>query len=183
MSDALKATSLCPGCKKEAPRWESRVRDGHELWLAICPACGWVGSYDATRQAVAEDPLTSYLGDEPLRQESPPWVRLYQVSMQAPWNYVWRCQPGGCRECDRGVVFESGCRSRPDFEASWSLCLACGYAHVRYLNPQWGSLAEMGGSQWTPPCPPIKKLRRTIFSRPRPKLVSIPVNFDEREEE
>jgi hypothetical protein len=84
------ARTNCGAC--ELPlRWEPiEDRRGGERWLAVC-SCGMPWVFFPGRPGLRpRDPLRAALLSEAAPAESPPWIRLFQLSSRHPWWLPWR---------------------------------------------------------------------------------------------
>jgi hypothetical protein len=148
-------------------RWES-LRDGPaERWLGACDECGWMTTFlPDIPDCIPSNPLAAFLlgpGKAP-RPQSPPWIRLFRIAGDAPWNVNWLYCPLACDGCGAQVTFQANTYPRPHVVARCLLCLACGRASVEYLRPGT-PLHEtpVVGEAWAPPCPAVARLREAVF--------------------
>ena len=148
-------------------RWEA-VRDGQdERWLGLCEECGWMTTFlPDVPDCIPSNPLATFLlgpGKVP-RPQSPPWIRLFRMAGEVPWNVNWRYCPLACDGCGAHVTFQANTYPRFQVVARCLLCLACGRASVEYMRPGT-TLHEspVVGEVWTPPCPAVARLREAVF--------------------
>jgi hypothetical protein len=116
-----------------------------------------------------DDPLAAALGvGRKSAGGSPPWIRLFQLSSGYPWWLPWRHVGRGCRGCRQRVTFAVWTRPRADRCAYSALCLACGRATSEYVSTADPGMSEasLSGSEWSPPCVAVARLRRAVFSPP-----------------
>jgi hypothetical protein len=158
----------CGGCGL-ALRWEQIAGDAPERWLAIC-SCGMPWAFLPGRPDHApDDALTAALGVGRRRAGgSPPWIRVFQLSSGYPWWLHWRHVARGCPGCAQRVRFAVWTRPRRDRCAYLTLCLACGRATSEYVCTTNRDMSEapLSGSQWSPPCVAVARLRRAVFAAP-----------------
>jgi hypothetical protein len=163
------ARTNCGAC--ELPlRWEP-IDDsrGGERWLAVC-ACGmpWVFFPGRPGHRPA-DPLRAALGaGRPPAEDTPPWIRLFQLSSRHPWWLPWRHVPRACA-CGQRVTFAVWTMPAADRRAYSQLCLACGRATSEHVRPGTDLReAPVTGDEWSPPCVAVARLRRAVFYGPYP---------------
>jgi hypothetical protein len=160
--------SCCGECGV-ALRWERLGGAGAERWLAVC-ACGMPWAFFPGRSDYVPDaPLAEALGGSRMhRRSSPPWIRLFQLTSGFPWWLPWRHVGGGCPRCGQRVTFAVWTRPRADRCAYSALCLACGRATSEYVSATNRGMSEasLSGSEWSPPCVAVARLRRAVFSPP-----------------
>jgi len=151
----------------EKLRWEA-LRDGHdERWLGLCEECGSMTTFlPDVPDCIPSNPLAAFLlgpGKAP-RPQSPPWIRLFRIAGQIPWNVNWLYCPLACDGCGAQVTFQANTHPRPQVIARCLLCLACGRAAVEYLRTRT-TLHEtpVVGNAWSPPCPAVARLREAVF--------------------
>jgi hypothetical protein len=158
-----------PNCGKcELPlRWEQiEDRRGRgERWLAIC-ACGmpWV-FFPGRPDYEPENPLgAALLAAAAPAGPSPPWIRLFQLSSGHPWWLPWRHVSVACAGCRQRVTFAVWTHLPPERWARSALCLACGRATSENVRTD-SELREapVSGSEWSPPCVAVARLRRAVF--------------------
>jgi hypothetical protein len=112
-----------------------------------------------------DDPVTAFLGLQELKAVTPPWIRVFRLSQQAPWSVQWEHDPARCQACGAAVVFATSERL-PSVTRLHDMCLNCGHVEVEYKRPLTGRiLGCLSGSDWSPPCPAVQKLRRAIFNQ------------------
>ena len=119
---------------------------------------------------VPDDPLAEALGaGRTNRRASPPWIRLFQQTSGHPWWLPWRHDGRGCPGCGQRVTFAVWTRPRADRCAYSALCLACGRATSEYVSATNRGMSEasLSGSEWSPPCVAVARLRRAVFSPPQ----------------
>lgn len=158
-------TNTCASCGGR-PQWESLIEGDAERWLSVC-RCGRMQAFLSDAPGLQpEDPLTAFLVGlgRNILPTSPPWIRCFLRSVEAPNAIRWRYCPGPCPSCHASVSFGLRACPRPNVLAMCTLCLACGYATAAYLQPSRGmSEVPTTGSIWTPPCPVVQRLRDCIF--------------------
>jgi hypothetical protein len=164
----------CQACDG-LPVWESTTDGWGERWLAVC-ACGRIDTFFPDRRHPEEpavDPLTLFLQGHlrARRPATPPWVRLFLQSVEAPSAVSWRHVPAPCSECAAATSFGLLAWPRDSTAAVCTVCLNCGYATSCYSNP-WQGTEEpvLDGSAWAPPCPAVQRLRECVHSI-RPELI------------
>lgn len=115
---------------------------------------------------VPRDPLVVFLlgpGKSP-RPQSPPWIRLFRITGNDPWNVNWIYCPLPCDGCGAYVTFQAQAYPRPQVVARCLLCLGCGQASVEYFRPNTSLYeAPVIGGVWSPPCPAVLRLRDAMF--------------------
>lgn len=134
--------------------WEFTT-DGEERWLGVCD-CGSISLFlpDRPHEAV-DDPLAFYLlGYSELPEQRPPWVRLIHTSREYPFLVEWRHLAGSCEACGCHTVLVG--QGYPH-EPTCTICLACGFASLTYRH------RRLIGTDWSPPCPVIARIRRLAF--------------------
>jgi hypothetical protein len=160
-----------PGCGEcgLALRWEQVAGGRPERWLAVCD-CGMPWAFFPGRPDHApDDPLAAALGDAHASSgNSPPWIRVFQLTSGYPWWLPWRHVAGGCPRCAQHVTFAVWTWPARDRRAYSALCLACGQATSEYLCPTRGHMREapVSGNEWSPSCVAVARLRRAVFSPP-----------------
>ena len=162
MSRQATAPTKCGEC--ELPlRWEQVDDRGGERWLAVC-ACGMPWVFFPGRPGYRpRDPLRVALLSEAAPAESPPWIRLFQLSSRHPWWLPWRHVARPCA-CGQRVTFAVSTSPTPGRSAYSALCLACGQATSEYLRAGTELReAPVCGSEWSPPCVAVARLRRAVF--------------------
>ena len=114
-----------------------------------------------------EDPLSAAFGPA-LPSGRSPWIRVFQLTSGYPWWLPWRHVPGRCPGCRQNVTFAVWTRLTADRDAYSALCLACGLATSEYVRSRGRRLSEspVSGSDWTPACVAVARLRRAVFSLP-----------------
>lgn len=157
---------LAPECGNCGSRtdweWESLVDEsGEERWLSIC-SCGQMAAFLPDQPHVQpKDPLRAYLRglERPIFSETPPWVRLFLQTVQQPnpirWRYVWQ----GCLRCKASIRLGMQAYPRVNVSAACTLCLSCGYVTASYTLPQPVTESVFRGSEWSPACPAVQRLR------------------------
>ena len=166
-----KPASPPPSCREcgLALRWEQIAGDAPERWLAVC-ACGMPWAFFPGRpDHPPDDALAAALGvGHRSAGGSPPWIRLFQLSSGYPWWLPWRHVARGCPGCAQRVTFAVWTRVTADRDAYSALCLACGLATSEYVRSRGRRLSEspVSGSDWTPACVAVARLRRAVFSLP-----------------
>ncbi|MGE5435116.1 MAG: hypothetical protein ACM3S3_10070 [Candidatus Doudnabacteria bacterium] len=148
-------------------RWAQIPGRETKRWFAIC-SCGMPSAYFPLRpEYEPEDPLSEALGPA-LPSSRPPWIRVFQLTSGYPWWLPWRHVPGGCARCRQDVTFAVWTRVSRGRSTHSALCLACGHATSEYLWPLDGRMREAPGcgSDWSPPCVAVARLRRAVFSPP-----------------
>lgn len=164
----------CLGCDG-LPVWESMVDQWGERWLAVC-ACGRIDAFFPDRrhpERQPSDPLTLFLQGHngPRRPVTPPWVRLFLQSVQAPTLSHWRHSPDPCEDCAARTVFGILAWPRAATAGLCTLCLNCGATAASYSNAGTsGSEPTLFGRAWTPPCPAVKRLRECVYAAGRSQL-------------
>jgi hypothetical protein len=157
------ARTNCGAC--ELPlRWEPiEDRRGGERWLAVC-SCGMPWVFFPGRPGLRpRDPLRAALLSEAAPAESPPWIRLFQLSSRHPWWLPWRHVARACA-CGQRVTFAVWTSPDPGRRAHSALCLACGRATSEYVRTDGESReAPVSGGEWSPPCVAVARLRRAVF--------------------
>jgi hypothetical protein len=84
-----------------------------------------------------------------------------------PWWLPWRHLPRCCPGCRQRVTFAVWTTLEGGRTAYSALCLACGHATSEYLWPRDGMReAPVTGSEWSPPCVAVARLRRAVFCPP-----------------
>jgi hypothetical protein len=154
----------CGECKLPL-RWERIEDDRDERWLAIC-ACGMPWAFFPGRPDYEpENPLgAALLAATAPAEASPPWIRLFQLTSGYPWWLPWRHVRSRCPSCVQRVTFAVWTNLGPDRCAYSALCLACGQATSEYVRMD-AELREapVSGSEWSPPCVAVARLRRAVF--------------------
>jgi hypothetical protein len=150
------------------PAWESISDDWGERWLAVC-GCGRIDAFFPDRRhpdQLPADPLTVFLQGHlrPRRPASPPWVRLFLQSVQAPSPALWRHSPEPCNECGSRTVFGVLAWPRRSTAGLCVLCLQCGYTETNYASAGRQSEPNLCGSAWAPPCPAVQRLRACVYA-------------------
>ena len=114
-----------------------------------------------------EDPIAAAFGPA-YAPSRPPWIRVFQLTSGYPWWLPWRHLPRGCPGCRQRVTFAVWTRLAGGRSAYSELCLACGRATSEYLWPKDGRMREapVHGSEWSPPCVAVARLRRAVFFPP-----------------
>jgi hypothetical protein len=160
----------CRQCSHDGLRWHSTGTPSHERWLGMCDRCGWMTAFkigQGTGTLDDEDPLRTFLHPDhqpELKTVTPPWIRLFRLSQQPPWRVWWDHAENPCSVCDASVVFTTS-ESFPSVTCTYSLCLNCGDTSAHYKRPLTGRvLGALSGKEWSPPCPAVLKLRRSIFN-------------------
>jgi hypothetical protein len=151
-----------------ALRWERVAAAPDERWLAVC-ACGMPWAFLPGRpDHPPDDPLAPALGvGRGSAGGSPPWIRLFQLTSGYPWWLPWRHVAIRCG-CGQRVTFAVWTRPRRGRCAYSTLCLACGRATSEYVCATNREMSEapLSGSQWSPPCVAVARLRRAVFADP-----------------
>jgi hypothetical protein len=166
-------SSLCASCGG-SPSWESVLDGWGERWLASC-ACGRVETFFPDRRHPEQqptDPLTLFLQGHlrPRRPATPPWIRLFLLSVGEPYLVRWRHDPAGCPECETAARFGMYAWPRPWTAAICTVCLNCGHTTAAYSNPAAGTQEQaLDGSSWTPACPAVKRLRDCVYRGLQPE--------------
>jgi hypothetical protein len=113
------------------------------------------------------DPLSAAFGPA-LPPGRSPWIRVFQLTCGYPWWRPWRHVPGGCPGCRQDVTFAVWTMLPGDRRAHSTLCLACGHATSEYVwvANRGMSEAPLSGSEWSPPCVAVARLRRLVFCPP-----------------
>jgi hypothetical protein len=162
------APPSCGGCGLPL-RWERVAGVGQERWLAVC-VCGMPRAFLPGRPGyVSDDPLAEALGGRASAGVSPPWIRLFQLTSGYPWWLPWRHLARACPGCRQRVTFAVWTRPRRDRWAYSTLCLACGRAASEYVSPTDRGMSEapLCGTEWSPPCVAVARLRRAVPSHAR----------------
>jgi hypothetical protein len=110
------------------------------------------------------DPLRAALLSAPAATATtPPWIRLFQLSSRHPWWLPWRHVARAC-PCGQRVTFAVWTLPAPGRRAYSALCLACGRATSEYVRAD-AELREapITGTEWSPPCVAVARLRRAVF--------------------
>jgi hypothetical protein len=167
------SSTVGPGQRCQAcgglPVWESTTDGWGERWLAVC-ACGRIDTFFPDRRHPDQppaDPLTLFLQGHlrPRRPATPPWVRLFLQSVEAPSAVSWRHVPAPCPECAAATTFGLLAWPRDSTAAVCTVCLNCGYTTSCYSNPWQGTEESvLDGSAWAPPCPAVQRLRHCVHS-------------------
>lgn len=112
-------------------------------------------------------PLSAALGP-PVEYAHPPWIRVFQLTSGYPWWLPWRHVARSCPGCRQRVTFAVWTRPRRDRCAYSTLCLACGRATSEYVSSANRGMSEapLSGSEWSPPCVAVARLRRAVFAYP-----------------
>jgi hypothetical protein len=131
--------------------------------------CGWFHTYFPDNpEWKPDDPLAAALaGPGRLKEPTPPWLRVFQLTSSFPWWLRWRHIPDTCQSCSQRVSFVVATHVRPGVQALSCLCLACGQATVEYLY--YGREVRetpVSGSEWSPACVAVARLRRAVFGAP-----------------
>jgi hypothetical protein len=161
--------SCCGVCEMEL-EWEQVEAGRGERWLAVC-GCGMPWAFFPTRpDHQPQDPLRLALLGRRTRAkaaDSPPWIRVFQITSRHPWWLPWRHVARRCAGCGQRVTFAVWTRPAPGHRALSVLCLACGRATSEYLY-SGGRVSELpvSGSEWSPPCVAVARLRRAVFYDP-----------------
>jgi hypothetical protein len=116
---------------------------------------------------VPDDPLSEAFGAGRMnRRESPPWIRLFQLTSGYPWWLPWHHVGRGFPGCGQRVTFAVWTRLASERHAYSELCLACGLATSEYVHSRKRHLSEspVSGSEWNPACVAVARLRRAVFS-------------------
>jgi hypothetical protein len=148
--------------------WETYSTHDGQRWLGICADCGCVRGVIVRDEAVESDaPLTDYLGAPHAQAASPPWVRLFRVSSEAPWNVHWKYVSGECARCARGVIFGTSAGAGLLFQIQ--LCLKCGQIRVQQVRAGDGHIyGALVSSRWCPTSGAVRYARRILLDRRRP---------------
>lgn len=160
-----------PDCREcgRPLRWERVADEPEERWLSLC-ACGLPWAFLPGRPGHRTgDPRAEALGAAGAGSGgSPPWIRVFQLTSGYPWWLPWRHVAGGCAGCGRGVTFAVWTRPAPGRCAYSALCLACGQATSEYLRMTGDHMREasVSGSEWSPACVAVARLRRAVFAPP-----------------
>jgi hypothetical protein len=154
----------CPSCG-EPLTWSQTAPEGSGCLLAIC-SCGRPTARFPRRPGhEPDDPIRAAFGS-PHAPARPPWIRLFHATSSHPHWLPWRQVPRPCPSCRQSVTF---CvwTQLPERRTAYSeLCLACGLATSEYLGPRGGMReAPVSGSEWTPPCVAVARLRRAVFAQ------------------
>ncbi len=165
MSKPAMAPTKCGEC--ELPlRWEQLDDRNGERWLAVCP-CGMPWVFFPGRPGYRpRDPLRAALLVEaaPAGPAPPPWIRLFQLSSGYPWWLPWRHVARACPGCRQRVTFAVWTSPTAGRDAYSALCLACGRATSEYARTGTDLReAPVCGSEWSPPCVAVARLRRAVF--------------------
>ncbi len=156
----------CPSCG--APlRWAQMDEGGSCGWLASCSCGRPAARFPRRPEYEPDDPIGEALGP-PCAPGRPPWIRVFQLTSGYPWWLPWRHVPRACPACRQRVTF-SVWTTLPGRRTAYSeLCLACGCATSEHLWPRGGMRqAPVTGSEWSPPCLAVARLRRAVFCPPR----------------
>jgi len=157
----------------------------NERWVSLC-GCGRFHVFFPGRPDwEPDDPLTAALADPGgIRQPTPPWLRLFQLSSGHPWRLPWRHVAVSCEACSQQVTFAVWTFPRFDIRAYSTVCLACGETSVEQVYPGLAqSETAVSGCEWMPPCVAVARLRRAVFTNspvwPQPPLVRPPSADDD----
>jgi hypothetical protein len=164
----------CEACGASM-QWESIDDASGERWLGVCE-CGHLCAFSATEPAKPfADPLRAFLLGpiSDIREPSPPWIRVFDVSRRFPWRADWRHYNGLCPACGQRVVFETGSGVAQRARVYGRLCLACGWTSAERLHAPGVSETPLAGANWAPPCPAVIRLRDGVFARPHPPSPTI----------
>lgn len=147
--------------------WETLRRAEEERWLGVCGDCGWMTVFlPDSPDSTPRDPLRTFLlGTRATHPpDSPPWIRLFRMTLGLPWNINWRHRPLRCGGCETHVTFATCLYPRPHVVAQCMLCLACGRTTVEHIRPD-APLRETPviGERWSPPDVAVTRLRDAIF--------------------
>lgn len=137
--------------------------------MSLCRCGRFHAFFPARPDWEPEDPLVAALAaKEGVREPTPPWLRLFQLSSRAPWWLAWRHAPVSCDQCGQRVAFASWTRPRFSVYSHNILCLVCGYTQVGYVYTDGGKQeTPVAGAEWSPPCVAVARLRRAIFDQQR----------------
>jgi hypothetical protein len=90
--------------------WEVLRDDEDERWLGLCEECGWMTTFlPDVPDCIPSNPLAAFLlgpGKAP-RPQSPPWIRLFRIAGDGPWNVNWLYCPLACHGCGAQVTFQA----------------------------------------------------------------------------
>jgi len=164
----------CEACGAQM-QWES-IDDAYgERWLGICE-CGYLRAFRAAEPAKClADPLRAFLvgPTSEIREPSPPWIRVFDVSRRFPWRADWRHHGGPCPACGQRVTFETGSGVAQRARVYGRLCLACGWTSAERLHGPGISETPLAGTEWAPPCPAVIRLREAVFAQQQPPSATI----------
>jgi hypothetical protein len=118
-------------------------------------------------QPIEDDPLAAFLQVEPLRPTTPPWLRLFRLSHQTAPATRWTHNPEECPRCAASVRMNATFRWRATTRR-FTLCLNCGEVTVTHQEDSRPASPPIAGHQWSPPCLPVKLLRRTLLPQRPP---------------
>lgn len=157
--------STCPKCGLRR-KWESLIDRAtrEERWLTICE-CGHMDALvpGESENVSLEDPLSAYLfgtANPRMQEDAPPWTRLFLRTAQEDRPLRWRYVRQSCPGCfGNGAQLAMMAYPRLDVFGSCSLCLSCGYVTASYSFATRDTMSHLGGADWTPACPAVKRLR------------------------
>ena len=119
-----------------------------------------------------------------MQELTPPWLRLFQLSSSYPWWLPWRHAPARCDQCTQRVAFTVWTRPRVNVHSHNMLCLGCGFTQVGYVYRDGGKRdTPVSGSEWSPPCVAVARLRRAIFDQQHIWAPPAPPTLSDAEEE
>lgn len=150
-------------------RWENLQDSRGERWLGVCQGCRMMVCVPLDDPRVeTKDPLTVFFcgqAEAAFPRPRPPWLRFIRLTAQPPWNVRWDLEASLCEACPRSVSASREAVLNWRHSGSYKICLGCGSVRVRYTDNQHGLvLAELIGSEWTPPGPPVLRLRADVFA-------------------
>jgi hypothetical protein len=131
--------------------------------------CGWFHTYFPDNpEWQPDDPLAAALAEPGrLKEPTPPWLRVFQLSSGFPWWLRWRHIPVECQSCAQCVTFAVWTHARPGVQALSTLCLQCGFSTVEHVYPgRDAHETPVAGDQWSPPCVAVARLRTAVFGAP-----------------
>jgi hypothetical protein len=150
-------------------RWENLHDPSGERWLGLCERCNRMMCVPLDDPRVeTSDPLTVFFcgnSDVVLPQPRPPWLRFVRMTSGRPWNVHWSMEAGGCSSCPQALTAARRGVVNRRCSGSYEICLGCGWVRVRYTDNHTRSLlADLTGTEWTPPGPPVRRLRADVFA-------------------
>ncbi len=167
----------CRSCGRPA-KWESITDHLGELWLAVC-GCGRLDLFlPDYPQFDTDDPLGVYLNGpgRHILPATPPWIRLFQRSVEEPICANWRYLPDPCVACAASVIFGTQAWPHPGVNGRYLLCLNCGQVTVNYTNIWQNRSETTSGAEWAPPCPAVQRLRGCVYRLQRPPAADTEAN-------
>ncbi len=147
-------------------KWESRNAKNGERWLGTCDCGQMLAFLPDHHEPVKDDPITAFLGDGKTHPVTPPWLRVFHLSMTSEHRVSWRYHHKQCGNCQGSVDYTAQERVMKTIH-DFVLSLNCGQVVSRaYDLDRKPMRLPISGASWQPACLAVTMLRRFLL-RPR----------------